>query len=278
MFILGLEVSVDNPTLSDAIVAVFFSFDILALVLSCLIKFLFIYYRHDRIIRKSSPWFNFMILLGIDFILVGFIFYGMTYTTTTCFLYAWLVTLGSGLCLSSVLVKSYRIYRIFKNVEAKALTISDKDLFYFTGIIITIEIILLSIYSFVSGVLGPVVIQSTSDIYYKYRICQVPSDAIQITFTILIYSFNVSILISVSFLAFLTRKIDNSYSEARSIAYAVYCTLLFQIIFLPLVYTANDSTDCAITRYTVTGIIILCTSYLIIIFLFAGKVYKLLKS
>ena len=141
-----------------------------------------------------------------------------------------------------------------------------------------LEIILLSIYSFVSGVLGPKIIQSGSDIFYKYRICSVPSEAIQITFTILIYSFDALILISVSFLAFLTRKIDNSYSEAKSISYAVYCTLLFQIIFLPLVYTAGDSTDSAMTRYIVTGIIILCTSYLIIFFLFTGKVYELIKS
>ena len=219
-----------------------------------------------------------MILLGIDLILVAFIFYGMTYTTTTCFLYTWLLTIGSGLCLSSVFVKSYRIFRIFRNVEAKAILISDKALFYFTISVLVIEIGLLSIYSFVSGLLGPEVIQSTNDLYYKYRICQVPSDAIQLAFTILIYSFNAFILISVALLAFLTRKIDNSYSEAKSMAYAVYCTLLFQIIFLPLVYTSTDSTDSAMTRYVITGIIILCTSYMIIIFLFSSKIYELIKS
>lgn len=272
------EVSVDNPTFDDAIVTVFFAFDILALLVSFSIKICFIYFRNDRIIRKSSPWISFMILLGIDLVLIGFIFYGMTYTTTTCFLFAWLLTIGCGLCLASIFLKSYRIFKIFKNAEATAVSISDKDLFYFTGAVIAIELILLSIYSFVSGILGPEVIQSSSDIYYKYRICLVPSDAIQICFTILIYSFNALILFSVALLAFLTRKIDNSYSEARSIAYAVYCTILFQVIFLPLVYTASNSTGSAITRYAVTGIIILCTCNMIIIFLFGEKVYELIKS
>lgn len=273
-----LEVSVDNPTFNDAIVDVFFAFDVLALILSLLIKVLFIYHRKNRLVRKSSPWFSFLVLIGIDMILVGFIFYGMTYTTTTCFLYTWLVTLGCGLCLSSIFAKSYRIFRIFKNSAATALSISDKDLFYVTGVVLVIEIILLSIYSFSSGILGPVVVQSTSDIYYKYRVCLVPSRAIQITFTILIHAFNIIILILIAILAFLTRNIDNSYSEARSIAYAVYCTILFQIIFLPLVHTSKNSTDSAMTRYIIIGIIILCTCYLIMIFLFGEKVYKLLKN
>lgn len=270
-----IEVSVDNPSLNDAIVDVFFSFTVLGILLSCFIKGFFIYHRKDRSLRKSSPWFSFLILLGLDFILVAFIFLGMTYTTTTCFLYAWLITIGCGMCLANIYVKNYRIYRIFKNPEAKALSISDKELFTFTSVVMFVEIVLLSIYSFSSGLLGPKVIQSSNDIYYKYRICRVPSDTVQIALTIIIYTFNMGILLCVAVLAFLTRHIDNSYSEARRVAYTIYSALLFQIIFLPLLYTAGDSTGGAMTRYCVTGIIVLCSSYLTMAFLFSDKIYQL---
>jgi hypothetical protein len=272
-----IEVSIDNPTLSDGIVAVFFSFAVLAIIISFTIKGIFIYHRKDKSLRRSSPVFNFIILLGLDLIFIALIFYGLTYTTATCFLYAWLLAIGVGLCLSGVLVKSYRIYRIFKNSEATALIISDWKLGKFVILVIICELGLCSLYSFVSGILGPVVIQSSSDIFYKYRICLVPSEAIQFTFLLLIYLFNFLLLISISVFALLTRKIDDSYSEARGIAYAVYCTILFQICFLPLVYTSQDSTGSAMTRYAVTGIIILGNGYLVLTFLFGEKVFRLQK-
>lgn len=270
--------TIDNPTLNDAIVVVFFSFAVLAIIGSVVLAGIFFHYRQDKLLRRSSPAFNYLIILGMDLIFISLIFYGLTYTSATCFLYAWLLAIGVGLCLSSILVKSYRIYRIFKNSEATALILSDGKLFKFIGLILFCEIVLLSLYSFVSGLLGPVVIQSSSDVFYKYRICLVPSPAIQVTFLLLIYLFNFLILISIALFAFLTRKIDDSYSEARGIAYAVYCTILFQIIFLPLLYTTQDSTSSAMTRYTVTGIIILGNGYLLLIFLFGEKLYKLLRK
>lgn len=272
-----LEVSVNNPTLNDAIVDVFFSLAVLGILLSCTLKIICIYYRKSRVFRKSSPWLSFLILLGLDLIFSSQIYYGMTYTTFTCFMYAWTLALGSGLCLSNIFVKIYRIFRIFKNPKATALHISDQDLLILTSIVLGVEIILLSIYSFSSGLLGPRVIQSSSEIYYKFRICLAPSEAIQKCFLILIYSFNLLILLSIAVLAFLTRKIDNSYSEARGIAYTVYTTILFQIIFLPLFYITGDAAGSAMTRYTLNGIIILLTCYHSMIFLFYDKIYGQFK-
>ena len=274
----SVEVQVDNPTLSDAIVAVFFSFAVLGIAISCILKGIFIYYRKSRLFRKSSPWFSFLTLLGIDFIFSAVISYGTTYTTLTCFYYAWALTIGCGLCLANIFIKSYRIFRIFKNPKAKAISISDTELLVFTAVVLISEIVLLSIYSFSSGLLGPQVIQSSHNIYYKFRICLAPSKAVQLCFLVLIYSFNLFILLAIALLAFLSRKIDNSYSEARGISYTVYGTILFQIIFLPLLYTSGDSTDSSMTRYTLNGIIILLTCYLAMIFLFCDKVIQQFKQ
>lgn len=273
-----LEVTVDNPTLSDAVVIVFFSFACLGIVISWIIKGIYIYFRKDGVFRKSSPWFSFLTLFGIDLILSALIFYGLTYTTFTCFAYAWTLAIGCGMCLSNVFIKSYRIFRIFKNPEAKAVSISDKEIFVFTAAVVIVEIILLSIYSFCSGLLGPQVIQSSKDVYYKFRICLVPSKAVQLTFLIIIYVFNLTILLAIALLAFLTRKIDNSYSEAQGIAYTVYCTIMFQIIFLPLFYASGNSTGSAMTRYTLNAIIILLICYLSMIFLFSGKIARKYKQ
>ena len=264
--------------MNDAIVIVFFTFAVLGILISWILKGIYIYYRKSRLFRKSSPWFSFLTLLGIDLIFLALIFYGLTYTTFICFAYAWSLAIGSGLCLANIFIKSYRILRIFKNPQAKALSISDRELFVFTALVVLVEIILLSIYSFSSGLLGPQVIQSSHDIYYKFRICLAPSKAIQICFLIIIYTFNLFILLAVALVAFLTRKIDNSYSEARGIAYTVYCTILFQIVFLPLFYTSGDSTGSAMTRYTLNGIIILLTCYFSMIFLFCGKIVQKYKQ
>lgn len=271
------SVSISNPSFDDAIVVVFFSLAVLGILVSCLLKMVFIIYRNEKMIRKSSPLFNFLILIGIDLVLVSLIFYGLEYTTATCFLYAWLLAIGTGLILANIFVKSYRIYRIFRNTEAVALSIPEQQLFAFICGVLLVEIGLLSIYSFASGLLGPQVIQSSSDIYYKYRICLVPSQGLQLSMLISIYLFNLAILLSVALLAFLSRGIDNSLSESRGIAYTVYNTLLFQLTFLPLIYTAQDSAGSALVRYALTGMIILFSCYTALTFLFYDKIVAIFR-
>lgn len=255
--------------------AVFFSFAVTGIVAAWLIGAAMVAFRKDPEIRKASPLIGFTILVGIQLILCSLIFAGFTYTRWTCFVIAWSLLLGCGLILGGMLAKMWRIYRIFTNSEAKAVQLSDAKVALITGAVVLVELVLLTLYSFPSGLLGPEVIQSTSDVYYRYRICKVPSHGYQLAWVIVIYVVNGIFVAALAVLSFLTRKIDSSYSEARSTSTAIHSVLSSLLTFLPLIYTSHNSTNSILTQYTVTGIVELLSVYCLLGAIFITRLWPI---
>lgn len=266
---------IDNPSLSDAVVAVFFSLAIASLIVSVAMKVVLIVYRRKRELRRSSPWIGFFMLLGVDLVLVSLIFSGFTYTTWTCFSITWNLVIGCGLIIGGMLAKSWRIYRIFTNTRAQAISVSDAQMFAVIGGVMVIEVCLLAVYSFPSGLLGPEVVQSSSDIYYRYRTCVVPSPGYQLAMTITFYSVNGLLVLALALLSFATRKIDANYSEARVTTITIYAIITQLLIFLPLIYLSTNSTDCAQVKYAVTAIIEILASWCLMGLLFLPKIWRI---
>ncbi len=271
-----VEIPVVNPNFEYAIVVVFFSFSVTGLIFSWLIFIAFIIYRNEPEIRKSSLLIGFGIKLGIDLLFNALISSGVTYTTSICFSITWSLLLGCGLIIGGMLAKTWRIYRIFTNPDAKAIQLTDKRLAIIASFVVALELLLLALYSFPSGLLGPKVVQSTSDIYYRYRICMVPSEAYQLTWIIIIYAVNGTIVVILAILTFLTRKVDAAFSESKSNSLSIYTIISLLIIFLPLLYTSQDSTNSIITQYTVMGIIILCSGYFLLLVVFMPRLWPII--
>jgi hypothetical protein len=270
------EVQVDNPTLSDAVVAVFFSFAIAEIVVSLVLKVIFIGFHRDREIRRISPLFCTLVLVGCDMVLSSLILLGFTYTTATCYLMAWQMALGPGLIIGSMLARSYRIYRIFtEKKRADSIRLKDSHLMWIVGGVLVGEVILVAIYSFAGGILVAEVVQSDSDVYYKYRVCSSPSSGVQLGLLIVLWVYNLILLLCLAVLAFLTRGVNAVYSEARGLALSVYSCITLLVIFVPLIYTSVDSTDSIEVQYAVTGMVVLLSVGGVFVFMYGPPMYRL---
>lgn len=86
-------------TLNNANGAVFTSLVFLGLVFCVVLHIYFWIYRKEKVVRKTSPIFNQLILFGVDLIFISQILWVIRQMTVTCILKVWFVCIGFGLIM-----------------------------------------------------------------------------------------------------------------------------------------------------------------------------------
>lgn len=267
------QVNIDSP-----IGIVFLVLTIIALIISFCFSFTFWYYRDEKVVKMTSPFFSQLILIGIDLCLISQIFWGVTQSGFTCFVKIWLLAIGFGLIMGNLLAKTYRIFKIFNNPSVTATVMKDIDLLKFSIVILAIEIALLCVYCFVSGTPKPIFIQSTSDSLLLIIQCSVPSGFIQTFGTITLLVFNGLLILCGVVIAYVSRHVESSFNESKYIAITVYIYLLVVIILLPLYYTAGDSGSSVNRQYILRNISVLAAMYFTLVALFVPKIMNIYRS
>lgn len=217
-------------------------------------------------------------LLGILLCIVSQIFWDVTQTDFTCFTKVWLLVIGFGLIMGNFIVKTYRIFKIFSNAKVTSLLIRDIELLKFSGAIILLEIILLSVYSFTTGVPVPQVITSQSESLFTYIQCRVPSEGMELAGIIFLIGVNAVLVIAAAILAYLTRNVDSAFNESRYIAYTVYIYLLVGLILIPLYYTSGDTSSSVDIRFVLRNLAVLMGVFFTLGAVFGPKIYLVVKA
>lgn len=179
---------------------------------------IFYRYRMTKVIRNASPVFCELMLIGIIMICVGLILWTIEQSTMLCITKAWFTVCGFGLIIGSLLAKTYRIFRIFSNVRVVTLSVRNRDLLRFTGIILLIEVILLCVYTFADGLPSPHFTVSDVNEYYGYIVCRTNSTTFEVYIISLIICFNVILIFATAMFGYLTRNVSSDYNESRYIA------------------------------------------------------------
>jgi hypothetical protein len=86
-------------TLSEAVGAVFTAFVFVGLVICIVFHIYFFHYRKEKVVRKTSPIFNQLILIGIDMVFISQIFWVVGQSTVMCILKVWFICVGFGLIM-----------------------------------------------------------------------------------------------------------------------------------------------------------------------------------
>jgi hypothetical protein len=97
--------------IKDPVGAVFMSFVFLGMLVTLAFHLYFFIYRKEKVVRKTSPVFNQLILFGIDLVLISQIFWVVPQSTTFCILKVWFICLGFGLIMGypSILSSPFRV-------------------------------------------------------------------------------------------------------------------------------------------------------------------------
>lgn len=268
----------EQITFSQPIGWVALIFIVLGLVIALAFSIYFFVNRNEKVIKKTSPLFSQLMLLGIVMCITSQIFWDVSQTTFTCVMKIWLLAIGFGLIMGNLLAKTYRIFKIFSNAKVTSLVIRDVDLLKFTIAVILLEILMLCLYTFPAGLPKPTVIQSQSDSLLKYIECKVPSSFLQTAGIIMLLGVNFLLVLAAVVIAYLTRNVDSAFNESRYIAYTVYVFLLVTIILLPLYYTAGDSKSSVSRQFIIRTIAILVAMYFCLFALFMPKIILVHKA
>lgn len=233
-------------------------------------------YRWNNVsLRKSSPLFLSLIALGVALVLIAGIIMSIGLTgSAMCILYVFFLVTGMTLIMSNLMAKNWRIYKIFSNVRADAVSLSDFKLLSFSAIFLILIWIQFFIYSFAGGTITLTRLQGTGNPFYVFDICESPTAWLQ-TFQIIMYfAFFFLLLLGTAILGFLTRKSSSAYSESKDIAKIIYIYLCMAIIFIPLYYVQGESTNSQDTRYVIVAINILILMLATLLILFIPKIIR----
>lgn len=259
-------------TISDPLGAIVLAFVVIGLITSFCFSVFFYRRRNEKIIKKTSPFFCQLILIGIDLCLISQIIWMVPQSSLTCIIKVWLLAIGFGLIMGNLLAKTYRIFKIFNNIRVTSLVIRDTDLLYFSAGVVLMEIILLAVYTFAGGLLVPVNIQSVSDSLLIIVQCSSPSKFLQTMMNIVLLAVNALLVLFGVVIAYLTRNVDSAFNEAKYIAITMYMYLLVTIILLPLYYTAGDSSSSVSRQFILRALAVMASMYFTLVALFVPKI------
>jgi hypothetical protein len=192
------------------------------------VAILFSVMKEKPVIKRASPVFCQLILLGLIMIWISLILWTGYPTTATCNIKLWFFLVGYALIMSNLLFKTYRIWKIFEvNKSTKAQNLSNSDLLKYSTVVVLIEIVILIALMVVDLPRPQMFATKTSD-YYRYMSCGSKSQG-QMIITIIFIVFNVLMILMGAILAFLTRNAHSSFNESKFIGLSVNLNILIEL-------------------------------------------------
>ena len=252
------------------------AYAIVILIVNCV-------YRKHKVIKASSPYINILIIIGcilglliipvlsIENLDTDHVLPEIVYLIF-CNIRAWMVNISLTLAFGALIVKTWRVYVVFKNPWARARPYKDRNLLCMVGVLLLIDLITLSISNWRNPLRLIVLIVPSINVHFikdAYRICQLGD---------LIYEFDLESFVWFCFgislklilflvgtcLAFKTRKIKHKhFQDSRYIASTIYATVIVCGVGVPfsigLMYTLQEDVG-----FAVSSLIILFCSILIL--------------
>ncbi|KAF8979831.1 hypothetical protein BGZ46_004985 [Entomortierella lignicola] len=217
--------------------------------------------RDNIIVKSASPLFCILELCGLAMTLSWIFFRGGVPTEGVCRSGLMVTVVGLTINLSALVVKNYRIYRIFNSVSIINHTVSNRYLLRVVAVPVIITTIPCLIHLFVDYP-RPTLVRTNDDEYWV--ICS--SDSSQVIWTVIILIVPALTILFGLYLAFMTRNVTRLWNEARSIAITIYMMSFFIIIII-IVQIFPDSLYQVTYHVTVACVFAGCLLEYIILFI-----------
>ncbi|KAI8800367.1 7 transmembrane sweet-taste receptor of 3 GCPR-domain-containing protein [Cladochytrium replicatum] len=197
--------------------------------------------KDHKTIKAMSPTFVICMLvgmLGLDLLSLGEI---GDPTSWKCALETFLIPIFFALILGCLILKNWRVYRIFNNANRGKMAISDAGPLIGVGVLLAPELILAI--AWVSAAPKYPQLRAVNSQVAAY-VCASDQPHVDSTFLGLFYAYNAILLITCAVLAFLTRNVSDAYSETSMIGYSVYNACGTIVVLVPLLMAGviNDPT------------------------------------
>ncbi|KAJ3177909.1 hypothetical protein HDU87_004191 [Geranomyces variabilis] len=209
--------------------------------------------RNSTVLRPVSPVFLALACCGMMLSLSSVYVDAIAETTSaSCNGFVAMLAVGFGTVVGSILLKLFRLWRIFDNPVAGRQVFSSSKLLVGSGLIICVEILIIAIWW------GAFPLRATeiSDLSARRRYfkCQSDNSHGQTGLTAVLFIYNAALIVLCCYFAFATRNIYSAFNEAKAIGIAIY-NILFCIIITGIVSFMGSTT--VATSFVIRTIVIL---------------------
>jgi 7 transmembrane sweet-taste receptor of 3 GCPR len=235
----------------------------------------FVAVMHKRpAIHAAGMLFCEVILLGSLF-LYSAVFAWMIYQNDgTCAVLPWLLCVGFVLIFGTMVVKTWRIRRVFINQKLKRVHITNLYLMMCVGSMLAVQLLPLVLWTAIDARSVVVVLVDTSRPVLNELQCT--WSTVDIVFASLIVAYWSVIILTGLVLAFLIRNVAYTlYNESKLIAFAVYNLFFF---FLLIVIIEVVPIEDAETVFIVRSLALILATFSTVLVLFVPKVYYVLNN
>lgn len=228
-----------------------------------------IYYRKNGVILAATPVFCAFTLIGAITLMSSNYVWMLHENAATCSSKIWLLQLGFTLLFSSMLIKTLRIWAIFKIQKLQVVRISTTFLVAWLGAVLGFDTIYTLVWTLVDPYKPYIVAIDPLRPLYNYTTCRNGDSANNWVIAALIIKFA---LMGISaWAAFAVRKVPSEFQESTFIGASIWNVTFLMVIGVSVVITSSDRSFSFWVRSL--GIVLMCIST--ISFVFVPKFIKL---
>eukprot|EP01104_Vermistella_antarctica_P018995 TRINITY_DN724_c0_g3_i1.p1 TRINITY_DN724_c0_g3~~TRINITY_DN724_c0_g3_i1.p1 ORF type:complete len:1174 (+),score=174.43 TRINITY_DN724_c0_g3_i1:308-3829(+) len=192
-------------------------------------------YRSSSVITLSSPLFCVLILIGIFLGYLTTVWFLLQPEDWVCILRPIFLIAAFTMSFGPLVVKNYRIWRLFENDGYSPHIITNLSLLAAMSVYVCVNTGLIIVWMALSAPHAKWAYDDDTD-DEKVRECDIGVGAVALT----ISSLSFLVLLAATFLAFRTRTVSKRFNESRWIALTVYTCLFVLVMFIPLIIWSDD--------------------------------------
>ncbi len=241
----------------------------LGILLTLIIAGIFIFFNKSPIVKASGRELSYFMLIGICICYSAPIIFLSPPTKSICALQRFIAGLSLNFCYAPLLLKTNRLYRIFKNatlrVSRPVLTSPVSQIIICLGIT-SIQILLGIVWTI--GDPPEVFRHYPSSRNHVMLYCKTDTYIMELNLGVCLV-----LMLACTWFAFKTRNFPKNFNESKSTMLTMYASCLAWGIFLPI-FTLSKNTDEYARTYTIA---LFCEviAYVTLIGLFAPKIHLL---
>ena len=203
-------------------------------LLCCLALGFTVWHRQHPIIKSSAPAFLCMTLAGLLCLFSTTTLVTATPGVGTCSALNWMIQLGFSLTFCPLLLKTYRIWRIFGRRRLKVVKLSNRRLMATLVFTVALELLYLLVWQIVSPTSTSTIVRSNGDGEPQsvYTQCAYQDTSLHLFTAIAVIKS--AVLVVGVLLAFSTRTVSEAFNESKSMGLAIYNLIFTLGLLVPI--------------------------------------------
>jgi len=230
----------DHLNSSSVLFFVVLGLGTLVILVSLCGHFVILYYRDTKIFKLTHPILSLIVLTGILLLGIYCLFLVGENNASNCVIRPWLFNLAFTLAFSPLLIKAYKVHRVF-NVKPmdKNKMVSNYTLLFYTSSLVLLDAGLISVvtYGIGDGTRSRTRIEQINGAATEVTYCSTTRNSVFL-FSELVFK---GILVAIACgLAFIVRKIPGTIAGSKSLLIVVYNVAFFSGFTLLIIHNVTD--------------------------------------